>query len=656
MTEPVALPRPGESWTHWLTERIDTALDSVRRVLADLKDGSARSTADVLALWNEADLALDDAASLASVFAEVHPDVAVRTLAEDRAQEISRLETDRGLDRDLYEIVAATDDDGDDDARRVRRLVLRDFRRSGVDRDDEIRARVREIADRLTVLSQDFGRAIRDDVRSIRIRPEQLAGLPQDFIDAHPAGDDGLVTITTDYPDILPIRTFAHDSAVREAIMIEFYNRAWPQNDAVLGEMLALRAELAGLLGYDSWPDYDAEVKMIGTGDAIIEFIDKITAASADSAQRDFDVLLARRRRDDPEATALSRADSVYYEELVRREVFDVDAQEVRRYFDFQRVRAGLLDTTARLFGVEYRQRPDVAGWHDDVTAYDVVVDDDRIGRIYLDLHPRDGKFKHAAQFTIASGIAGRRLPEGALVCNFPRTLMEHRDVVTLFHEFGHLVHHILAGQQRWARFSGVATEWDFVEAPSQMLEEWAWDADVLRSFAFDADGNPIPRALVERMRAAEEFGKGCVVRTQMFIAALAYLLHRDRPADLTAAVRDAQRNYDVFAYLEGTHFQTSFGHLAGYTSAYYTYMWSKVIAKDMFSAFDGGDLFEPAVAHRYRDEVLARGGSADAADLVAAFLGRPYSFESFEHWLDTAPRTATDQSKRSMVRSRTGK
>ena len=594
----------------------------------------------MLQLWNEADLAIDDASSLASVFAEVHPDHALRTLAETRAQEISRLETDRGLDRGLYEVVAATDDVGDDDMRRLRRLVLRDFRRSGVDRDDDIRERVREIADRLTVLCQDFGRAIRDDVRSIRIRPERLAGLPQDFIDAHPAGDDGLVTITTDYPDILPIRTFAHDAAAREAIMMEFYNRAWPQNDAVLAEMLALRAELAGLLGYASWPDYDAEVKMIGTGDAIIEFVDKITAASADSAQRDFDVLLARRRRDDPDATTLSRADSVYYEELVRREVFDVDAQEVRRYFDFQRVRAGLLDTTARLFGVEYRHRTDVPVWHDEVTAYDVVADDERVGRIYLDLHPRDGKFKHAAQFTIASGIAGRRLPEGVLACNFPRGLMEHRDVVTLFHEFGHLVHHILAGQQRWARFSGVATEWDFVEAPSQMLEEWAWDVDVLQSFASDADGNAIPRALVERMRAAEEFGKGCFVRTQMFIAALSYLLHRDRPADLTAAVRDAQRNYDVFAYLEGTHFQTSFGHLAGYTSAYYTYMWSKVIAKDMFSAFDGADLFEPTVARRYRDEVLARGGSADAADLVAAFLGRPYSFESFEQWLDTAPRS----------------
>src|SRR5664279_1183527 len=219
---------------------------------------------------------------------------------------------------------------------------------------------------------------------------------------------------------------------------------------------------------------------------------------------------------------------------------------------------------------------------------------------------------------------------------------MEHSDVVTLFHEFGHLVHHVLGGRQHWVRFTGVATEWDFVEAPSQMLEEWAWNADILRGFATDSDGVAIPAELVARMRDADEFGKGYFVRTQMFYAALSYLVHRDRPADLTAAVREAQRKYDLFDYIEGTHFQDSFGHLAGYTSAYYTYMWSLVIAKDLFSAFDRANLLDPVIAHRYRDLVLARGGSADASDLVTAFLGRPYSFDAFAQWLDAVPVSRT--------------
>jgi thimet oligopeptidase len=220
------------------------------------------------------------------------------------------------------------------------------------------------------------------------------------------------------------------------------------------------------------------------------------------------------------------------------------------------------------------------------------------------------------------------------LVCNFSRQLMEHDHVVTLFHEFGHLLHHVLAGGQQWTRFSGVATEWDFVEAPSQMLEEWAWDADVLRSFATDADGEPIPAELVTKMRAAKDFGTALYVRTQMFYAALSYVLHQDVPDDLDATMRRLQATYDVFSYVPGTHFYASFGHLQGYGSGYYTYMWSLVIAKDLFSAFDRDDLFAGEVAHRYRDRVLAPGGSRDAADLVEDFLGRPYDFTAFQRWL----------------------
>jgi len=376
---------------------------------------------------------------------------------------------------------------------------------------------------------------------------------------------------------------------------------------------------------------------MIGTAQAIAEFIDRLADAAEPAGRRDIDALVERRRQDEPDATDIDRSNVAYYSELVRREQFDVDAQEARPFLDFAKVRQGLLDVTARLFGIEYRE-VEVPTWHEDVTAYDVIVDGELRGRIRLDLHPREGKFKHAAQFDLVGGITGRQPAEGVLVCNFPRGLMQHQDVVTLFHEFGHLVHHVLAGRQTWARFSGVATEWDFVEAPSQMLEEWAWDPQILRTFATDADGTPIPTELVERMRAAKEFGKGVFVRTQLAYTAISYGLHRDRPVDQSAAVHELQARYDLVRDLPDTHFHTSFGHLAGYTSAYYTYLWSLVIAKDLFSAFDPADLFAPEVAQRYRDRVLAPGGSKDAADLVADFLGRPFAFDAFAAWLDREP------------------
>jgi thimet oligopeptidase len=523
----------------------------------------------------------------------------------------------------------------------MRERVLRDFRRSGVDRSDEVRSRLRELSERLTVLEQDFARAIRDDVRSIRITPDRLAGLPEDFVAAHPVDADGLVTVTTDYPDYVPFRTFASDADARRQLAVEFLNRAWPGNDAVLHEILDLREEKARLLGYAGWPDYDTDVKMIGTGHAISEFIERLADAADPSARRDKDVLVTRQRADDPGATSFDAAQFGYYAELVRREQFAVDAQDVRQYFDFENVRRGLLDVTGRLFGVEYRP-VDTSSWHPDVRGYEVVADGELRGRIYLDLHPREGKYKHAAQFDLVTGVAGHQLPEGVLVCNFPRGLMEHTHVVTLFHEFGHLLHHVLGGDQRWARFSGVATEWDFVEAPSQMLEEWAWDADVLRTFAVDGDGAPIPRELVERMRAAKDFGKGLFVRNQLFYAAVSFVLHRDRPADITATLRELQARYDLIDYLDDTHFHASFGHLAGYTSGYYTYLWSLVIAKDLFSAFDPADLFDRAVASRYRDQVLVPGGSRDAAELVESFLGREFTFAAFAAWLDREPVPAT--------------
>ena len=633
-TMPLSLPAHDDA-QQWVEHRGAAGLAAARELVASLREQPPAEPLAVLQTWDEVTRELGGVSAAVSLFANVHPREVVRETCEAAEVEVDRYVTDLRQDRRLYDVFAALDSSAlDPVAARLLEKTLDDFRRAGVDLDDETRARLSEINERLTTIGQEFSRNIRDDVRTVLLPPERLTGLPQDWLDSHPVDDDGLVRVTTDYPDAVPARMFAHDAAARREITVAFLERGWPQNDALLREMFALRHELANLVGYPDWASYDADVKMIRTGPAIPEFIDRIAAASAGPMRRDLELLLERYRRDVPGAETIDTADSVYYEELVRQERHDVDAQRVRTYFDFTKVRQGLLEVTGRLFGLRYEPVPDAPVWHDEVTAYDVYSGDEQLGRIYLDLHPREGKFKHAAQFTLAKGLAGRQLAEGVLVCNFSRGLMEHGHVVTLFHEFGHLVHHVLAGRGEWTRFAGVATEWDFVEAPSQMLEEWAWDSDILRSFATDASGEPIPADLVERMRAADDFGKGYHARTQMFYAAMSYWFHTDRPADLTAAMRELQARYSPFPYIDGTHMFASFGHLGGYSSAYYTYMWSLVIAKDLFSAFDPDDLFDPEVAGRYRDRVLAAGGSKDAADLVADFLGRPYSFDTYAAWL----------------------
>ena len=639
MLTPLELPARSDdrdAWTAFLVDRCDDRLDAVRRT-ADAIAAEAGDPAAVLERWNELTLALLDAATAASLLAHSHPDPVVRDRAESAAQQAAALGNEVRQDRRIYDALSGVDAGTlDDAAARALEMSLRDFRRSGVDRDETTRERLRELADRDKELSQAFERNVSEDVRELRLRPEQLDGLPDDYVAAHPVGDDGLVTITTDYPDVFPFRSFATDRDARHSLYEQFDNRGWPVNDEVLRELTEIRRERARLLGYDGWPDYDAEIRMVGSEHGIREFVDRLDEATAPPSERDLALLIERQREDAAELDTMSWADVNYYAQVVSRERFGLDAQEVRRYFRFDKVRAGLLDVTSRLFGLEYVERPDVPAWHEDVTTYDVLAEGDLLGRIHLDLHPRDGKFKHAAHFPLAKGVRDVQLPQSALLCNLPRGLMTHGDVVTLFHEFGHLIHAVVGGGQDWARFSGVATERDFIEAPSQMLEEWAWDAGVLASFATDDDGKPIPADLVATLRAANELGRGFDVRVQVFYAAISVGIHADVPDDLTAYIDDLAKRYMPFERIPGTHKHTSFGHLAdeGYGSSYYTYLWSLVIAKDLFSAFDPDDLMAPDVARRYRDTVLAAGGSRDAADLVGSFLGRPTSTDAFDRWL----------------------
>jgi thimet oligopeptidase len=634
------LPTPDGDWGGWLEDRCSRGLADAKAAVESLTSpaSGAREPLETLQIWNQVNIALGDALSAATVLIQVHPTEAIRSQAETAAQEAKRLATDISLDREVYDVLAAVETTGlDSAAARVLRLALRDFARAGVGSDEPTRRRLRDLSEHETALGQRFSKNIRDDVRGIHVEPSRMGGLPPDYVAAHPPGHDGRHRITTDYPDVLPFLAFAHDREARRELFVAFLSRGWPDNDAVLRELLDLRNEHAALLGFDDWASYDAEVKMIGSGPTIGTFIDEIAAAADLAGRRDRDLVLQRLRCDHPDAGAVDRADATYYAEVIRREQYGVDAQRVRRYFDFEKVRDGLLDVTGRLFGLVYSPVPDAGRWHRDVAVYDVSADGRALGRIYLDLHPREGKYKHAAQFDLVRGVVGRQLAEGVLVCNFPRELMEHRDVVTLFHEFGHLIHHVLAGGHEWVRFSGVATEWDFVEAPSQLLEEWAWDPGVLRSFATDESGEPIPAELVAKMRSAHDFGRAYQARTQMFYASVSYRLHLGPVDDIDALIRRLEAEYDLFAHVESTHFHTSFGHLEGYTSAYYTYMWSLVIAKDLFSAFAAAGLFDAATAKRYRDVVLAAGGSRDAADLVADFLGRPYNSDAFRRWLEAS-------------------
>src|SRR4051812_6187583 len=636
-----------------LSETPESLLAACRADMQRAKKGIAilygmtapRDPSAALQAYDEAMGALGDAAARASVCRNAHPDPKMRDAADQCEQEVDALATELSLDRGVYDTLAAIDIEGADAATKYYvHKTLRDLRRAGVDKDDAARGRVRQLREELLKIGQEFGKNIKDDVRTLSIDPSELDGLPDDFKQQHKPGPDGKVTISTDNTDYIPFVTYARSGKAREALWRLYRLRGHPKNLEVLSRMLEKRHELAALLGYPSWAEYATEDKMIGSAKAAGDFIARISAASEKRSERDYTQLLKRKQKDDPTAKNVPPWDSAYYQERVMAEEYGFDSQAMRAYFEYERVKNGVLDITARMFGIAYRKIENAPVWHAEVDAYDVVEDGALLGRIYLDMHPREGKYKHYAQFTLANGVAGRALPEGVLMCNFPRptggepALMEHGSVRTFFHEFGHLLHHVLGGHTKWVGQSGVATEWDFVEAPSQMLEEWIWDLETLQTFArHHQTGEPLPAELLQAARAADEYGKGLWVRQQMFYAATSLEVHaRDpRAPDTTRVMAELQDRYTPFKYVEDTYFHESFGHLDGYSAIYYTYMWSLVIAKDLFSVFKQEGLLNPQPSQRYRRAVLEAGGTKPAAELVRDFLGRPYDFSAYQQWLD---------------------
>ena len=595
---------------------------------------------NVLRPFNEIGIEVSSAASECGLMAEVHPDPGVRAAADTIIQELSAFSTRLGQDRPLYEALGGLDPSTlEPAARRVVELARRDMRRTGIELSAADQLKVRSLRAELVKVEQAFAKNIRDNVQEVALDPGQLDGMPPDYIAAHPADASGKVHVTTNYPDLIPFMTYAKDEAGRKALATVNGRRAAPENVVLLEQMLAKRAELASLLGYANWAEYASEDKMTGSAGAIRDFIERALAACRESAAAEYGDLVAEKG-----AEPIGTWDTQYLLERVKARKYSYNGRELRPYFEYRAVRQAILDLNSELFGLTFTPVT-MELWHPSVETFAVRVDGREMGHISLDMHPREGKFKHAACFTLVPGFKGRPKPHGVLVCNFPDpnaqqgpALMEHSEVVTYFHEFGHLVHGIVSGDIAWARVRR-PSEWDFIEAPSQFLEEWIYDYDVLRRFAKHVEtGAVIPEALVRTLREARDFGRGTFVQRQLMLSAISLRLHdRDpRGLDTTQVVFDASTEFSRIVMPEGTAMQASFGHLEGYTALYYTYMWSLVIAKDMHGAFAKG-LMDLAQAKRYRDLVLAPGGTKPAGDLVRDFLGRPYSFDAFREWL--APR-----------------
>ncbi|GAB3255804.1 M3 family metallopeptidase [Chitinimonas naiadis] len=634
----------------WVNARLAAAQRHLDKLLA-VK--GTRTVANTLQPFDDAQNEIGLASSQAYVMFAVGDNAALRDKAQELNQKISAVSTDVMLNQGVYKALSAVPMPANDAAtsQYLRRTLLQ-YRLAGVDKDNATREKIRTLQDKITSLTLAFGRNVQDGIQSVTATREELAGLPEDYIARHKPNAEGLYTITTDEPDASPVFDFASNADLRRRVFLAYSTRAYPANKQVLLDFLAARHELANLLGYPSYADYATADMMMGNAANVRKLFADVDVASRETKTREFEQLLAFAKTKQPGLTTITQADGRYWVEQYRRDRYAFDAQSVRPYFPYDKVEAGILATAGKIFNVEFKAVKDAKTWHPSVTTFDVIDKGRRVGRVYLDMHPRDGKDKWFSAGPVVPGIGGKQVPEGILICNFSGGvpgdpgLMQYDEVVTYFHEFGHLMHHILGSQNRWVNQGGFNVEGDFVEAPSQMLEEFFHSQAVLAPFARHYQtGEVIPQATVDRMNAAGTFGRGRWAQGQLFYAGFSFDLHDRDPAkvDLDALLRKNREQFSPYAFVEGDRMYTSFTHLAGYASNYYTYILDKVIAIDFFAQFNHDRPLDGDAAQRYRAAVINPGATKPAADLVKDFLGRPTNMDAFKGWMgeqfkDTAP------------------
>ena len=631
----------------WVNQRLAAEKASVDKLLAV---SGPRTIENTLRPFDDAENQLNIASNNSYLLYSLADAAPVRDKGQVLTAKVSTANTELSLNQSVYKALAAIPLPTDDPATRhyLERTLL-EYRLSGVDKDDATRAKIHALSDKITDLSLKFGRNVADGTLKITASKSELDGLPSDYISRHKPAADGTYMLTTEQPDVMPVLTFSKSADLRRRMFIAYNSRAYPQNGPVLKDLLVARQDLATILGYPRFANLAMADQMIGSPENLEKLIKQVDEVSRQAAAREYALLLAFAQQQQPGLETISQPDAGYWSEQYRRAKYAFDAQSVRPYFPYDAVQAGILNTASRLFHVSFKPVKDAVVWDKSVDTFDVFdaapgSQGKLLGRIYLDMHPREGKDKWFSSGQIVPGMGDRQLPEGMLVCNFSGGvagdpgLMQYSEVVTFFHEFGHLMHQILGGQGKWSGIAGTNVEGDFVESPSQMLEEMFHDPAILQMFGKHYQtGETLPTAMIAKMNAASAYGRARWLQGQLLLSSFSLQVHDQAPQaiDFDAIWHADSERFSLFKQVEGIHAFASFTHLTGYSSNYYTYVLDKVIAIDFFSQFDKKNLLDGPTAMRYRRAVLEPGAAKPAAELVKDFLGRPQRMDAMRDWMN---------------------
>jgi len=542
--------------------------------------------------------------------------------------------------------------------------TLRDFALSGIALENEQQKRYGEIASRLSELSSQFSNNVLDATQAFTVNitnEDELSGLPESAKEAAKAlaAEKDLTgwLFTLDFPSYLPVMTYCDNRELREKMYTAFATRASDQgpnagefdNSENMLEILTLRHELAQLLGFDNFAEKSIATKMAGETSQVIQFLKDLAVKSKTQGEKELAELTEFAKTVDPEATDLQAWDLGYFGEKLKQAKYAISDEELRPYFPESKIVAGLFQVVHKLFGLTITERNDVDTWHKDVKFYDVFdANNNQRGSFYLDLYARAKKRGGA---WMDDCIGRRSLPNGDiqlpvayLTCNFNKpvgdkpALFTHDEVVTLFHEFGHGIHHMLT-QINASGVSGInGVPWDAVELPSQFLENWCYEPEALSFMSGHYEtGEPLPSDMLDKMLAAKNFQSAMQMLRQLEFSLFDFKMHlnfnnnQDNSAYIQNVLNEVRNEYSVTKAPSFNRFQHGFGHIfgGGYAAGYYSYKWAEVLSADAFSRFEEEGVFNQQVGQDFLTNILEKGGSQEPNELFKAFRGREPSIDA---------------------------
>lgn len=588
-----------------------------------------------------------NALGMSGFLSYVSTDKKFRDAASDLQMQISQYMVDVATRRDVYKAIREYTDTNprlDPVQAKLVKEMLIGFKNSGMDLNDADLEKFKALNKEKAEYIIKFDKNIQEYKDPLAVTQEQLQGLGEDYIQKLSKTDDGKYLVTLDYPDYVPFMQNADDEQARKELEFKFNRRGGQENVELLEKTLTLRREIARLLGYKNHAELRLEDRMAKTPKTVMAFLKDLQKKLKPLGKKeDKEMIAYKNSKTGKNSRTLYSWESGYWSNKFRKENLELDSEKIKEYFPSQVVIDGMLDLFGGVFGITF-EPVDIPVWHPDVKAFKIKdkASGELVAYFYMDLYPREGKYKHAACFGLVEGEEKQdgtyQIPFVAIVANLNKpsgdtpSLLKHSEVETLFHEFGHVLHNALT-KAKYSAFSGTSVSWDFVEAPSQMLERWAWDPQVLKKISKHyKTGEALPDDLIKRMIAAKNFGAGGMYLRQDFFAQYDMTLHTaDTTPDTTKLYFELTKKIRGLPLTKGTIPQASFGHImGGYDAGYYGYLWSEVIAEDFFGEFKKNGIFNPETGLKFRREILEKGGTLDEEKMVENFLGRPADNKPF--------------------------